>query len=200
MIKKEKKARKTNRRRVRRRKQRAYTKLLNHLCRAAHHHKLKALCLEGDPKSKRTATILWIETIKDVLQTNNSTAELLDDYPDLPKKIPSIVNKALASFLRANVAHHAKNMLKGVNPKHGLGILRHLQEIYALASMKDRNQALAYLNELQMHPKDTITNFIQKYQRALKTLADVSRHTTPPDESEMMHLFVQKCLNSVRRL
>ena len=52
--------------------------------------------------------------------------------------------------------------------------------------MKDRNQALAYLNELQMHPKDAITNSIQKFQQALKTLADVSRHTMPPDESEMM--------------
>ena len=59
-----------------------------------------------------------------------------------------------------------ENMLNGVNPKDGLGILRRLQEIYAPASMKDRNQALAYLNELQMHPKDTITNFIQKFQRA----------------------------------
>ena len=63
--------------------------------------------------------------------------------------------------------------------------------------MKDSNQALAYLNELQMHPKDTITNFIQKFQQALKTLADVSRHTMPPDESEMTHLFVQKCLRTV---
>ena len=60
--------------------------------------------------------------------------------------------------------------------------------------MKDRNQALAYLNELQMHPKDTITNSIQKFQQELIILAAVSRHTTPPDESEMMHLFVQKCL------
>ena len=125
-----------------------------------------------------------------MLQTNNSTAELLDDYPDLPNKIPSSVNKALGSFLRANVAHHVKNMLNGVNPKDGLGILRWLQEIYAPALTKDRNQALACLNELHMHPKDTITNFIQKFQWSLKTLADVSRHTMPPDESEMMHLFV----------
>ena len=63
--------------------------------------------------------------------------------------------------------------------------------------MKDRNQALANLNELQMHPKDMIMNFIQKFQQALKTLADASRHTTPPDESEMIHLFVQKCLRTV---
>ena len=135
--------------------------------------------------------------LSDVLQTNNSTAELLDDYPDLLNKIPSSVNKALGSFLRANVSHHVKNMLNGVNPKDGLGILRQLQEIYAPASTKHRNQALAYLIELQMHPKDTITNFIQKFQRALKTLADISRHMTPPDESEMMHLFVQKCLRTV---
>ena len=66
-----------------------------------------------------------METIKDVLRTNNSTAELLDEYPDLPNKIPSSVNKALGSFLQANVAHHVKtrNMLNGVNPKDGLGIL-----------------------------------------------------------------------------
>ena len=56
---------------------------------------------------------------------------------------------------------------------------------------------MAYLNELQMQPKDMITNFMQKFQQALKTLADVSSHTTPPDESEMMHLFVQKCLRTV---
>ena len=74
-----------------------------------------------------------------MLQTNNSTAELLDDYPDLPNKIPSSVNKALGSFVRANVAHNVKNMLNGLNPKDELGILRHLQEIYALDSMKDRN-------------------------------------------------------------
>ena len=90
---------------------------------AARQCKLKALCLEAAHKSKITATILWIETIKDVLQTINSTAKLLDDYPDLPNKIPSSVNNALGSFLRANVAHHVKNMLNGVNPKDGLGIL-----------------------------------------------------------------------------
>ena len=83
------------------------------------------------------------------------------------------MNKALGSFLRANIAHHVINMLNGVNPTDGLGILQRLQEIYAPALMKDRNQALAYLTELQMHPRDTITNFIQKFQQALKTLADV---------------------------
>ena len=71
--KERKKARKTNRRRLKRKKQRAYTKLFNKLCKAAHHHKLKALRLEGDPKSKQTATILWIETIKDVLRTRLGT-------------------------------------------------------------------------------------------------------------------------------
>ena len=121
--KERKKARKTNRRRVKRRKQRAYTKLFDKLCKAAHHHKLKDLRLEGDPKSKQTATILWIETIEYVLRTNNSTADLLDDYPNLPKKIPSTVNKPFGSFLRANVAHHVKNMLNSVNPKDGHGIL-----------------------------------------------------------------------------
>ena len=46
------------------------------------------------------------------------------------------------------------------------------------------------------HKEDTITNFIQKFQQALKSLADMSWHTTPPDGSEMMHLFVQKFLRT----
>ena len=118
-------------------------------------------------------------------------------YPALPDHIPVTINEALGSFLHANVAHHVKNMLNDVDAKDGMGILLRIQEIYAPASTKDRNEALAYLNDLQMHPKDTITNFIQKFQRALKTLADVSIGTPAPDPSHTINLFIQKCLRTV---
>ena len=169
----------------------------NKFCKAPSHHNLVPLRLEGEPSDKRTATNTWIETIQDVLQTNSKTNGILDDYPVLPDNIPTTVNEALGSFLRANVAHHVKNMLNDVDAKDGMGILLRIQEIYAPASTKDRNEALAYLNDLQMHPKDTITNFIQKFQRALKILADVSIGTPTPDLSHTINLFIQKCLRTV---
>ena len=106
-------------------------------------------------------------------------------------------NQALGSFLRANVAAHVKNILADTNPKDGFGILRRLQEIYAPASIKDHNKAITYLQQLQMHPKDTITNFVTKYNRALKTLADVSIGFAPPSEYDRINMFIQKCLNTI---
>ena len=88
-------------------------------------------------------------------------------------------------------------MLNEVDAKDGMGILLRIQKIYAPASTKDSNEALAYLNDSQMHPKDTIINFIQKFQRALKTLADVSIGIPAPDPSHTINLFIQKCLRTV---
>ena len=141
---------------------------------------LKPLRLEGYPQTKRRMTTDWIETIKDVLRTNYKTMHILEDYPSLPKSIPLITNQALGSFLCANVAAHVKNILADTNPKDGLRILCRLQEIYTPASIKDHNKAITYLQQLQMHPKDTMTNFVTKYNRALKTLADVSIGFAPP--------------------
>ena len=90
-----------------------------------------------------------------------------------------------------------KNILADTNPKDGLGILWHLQEIYTPVSIKDHNQAITYLQQLQMHPKDTITNFITKYNGALKTLADVSIGFPPPSEYSQINMFIQKCLNTI---
>ena len=96
------------------------------MCDETHQHKLKALRLECDSKSKRTVTILWIKTVKDVLRTNIKTADLLENYPELCHYIPTVVNKALGSFLQASVAHDIKNMLSDIDPKVGLRILRQL--------------------------------------------------------------------------
>ena len=189
---------KTKRKKKRTKKhQKKYIKLFNKLCKSAHHHKLKALRLEGTPKEKRKATVLWIETIKDILSTDSQTADILEGYPSLPTHLPSYVNKALGSFLRAQMAYHVKNMLSGVNSKDGLGILQRIQEIYAPASIKDRNNALAALNALQMHPKETIMNFVQRFRKALRELQNVSQHIKPPPENELISLLLGKCLESV---
>ena len=48
-----------------------------------------------------------------------------------------------------------------------------------------------------MHPKDTITNFVTKYNRALKTLADISIGFAPPSEYDRINMFIQKCLDTI---
>ena len=72
----------------------------------------------------REATNTWIENLQDVLRTNKRTNGLLDDYPNVPTKIPPLVNDALGSFLRAKLSHQIKGMLIGVDPKDGIGILQ----------------------------------------------------------------------------
>ena len=151
---------------------------------------MKALKLEGTPKDKRKATVLWIETIKDILSTDSSTADILENYPLLPKKLPNYVNKALGSFLRAQMAYHMKNMLSGTDPKDGLGTLNRIQEIYAPASIKDRNNALAALHALKMHPKETIINFVQQFHKSLKELQNVSQQLDPPPENELIAYYL----------
>ena len=193
---KTKKSKKKKKRRTKKH-QKKYTKLFNKLCKSASHHKLQILKLDGTPKDKRRSTVLWIETIKDILSTDSKTSHILEHYPTLPNKLQSYVNKALGSFLRAQMAHHVKNMLSGVNEKDGLGILLRIQQIYAPASIKDRNNALTALNALQMHPKETVVNFVQRFRRALKQLQDVSQHIKPPPESELINLLIGKCLDAI---
>ena len=117
------KTKRKNKKKRTRKHQKKYTKLFNKLCKSANHHKLKSLKLEGNPKEKRKATVLWIETIKDILSTDPATADILENYPRLPKKLPNYVNKALGSFLRAQMAYHVKKYAKWYRSKGWTGNL-----------------------------------------------------------------------------
>ena len=49
-----------------------------------------------------------------------------------------------------------------------------------------------------MHPKDTMTNFIMKFRRAIKAVIDVSQESNcPPTDFYLINLFLQKCLHVV---
>ena len=62
---------------------------------------------------------------------------------------------------------------------------------------QDRNRALSDLMQLQMHPKDSITSFISKFERTVKAIGDVSMGMPLPTDQEQVHLFIQKCLEIV---
>ena len=109
-----------------------------------------------------------------------------------------MTNQALGSFLHVYVSASVKNILSGTDPQDGLGILAHLQNLYAPATIHYRNEAQAHLNQLQMHPKDTITNFfVVKFRCEIKTLSDVSLGMPIPTDYELINLFIQKCLNTI---
>ena len=64
--------------------------------------------------------------------------------------------------------------------------------------MEDRVNALFYLNALQMHPKDTMNNFIMKFRSAIKAVIDVSQESNPPPtDFYLINLFLRKCLHVV---
>ena len=64
--------------------------------------------------------------------------------------------------------------------------------------MEDRVNTLFYLNALQMHPKDTMNNFIMKFRHAIKAVIDVSQEShPPPTDFYLINLFLRKCLHVV---
>ena len=112
-----------------------------------------------------------MEALKDILRTHHKTLTVLSDYPAIPTNIDSITNEALGLFLHAHVSANVKGVLVGTDPKDGLAILVQLQKMYASATVEDRVNALFYLDALQMHPKDTMNNFIMKFRHAIKAVA-----------------------------
>ena len=158
---------------------------------------MKTLKLEGTPEQRRRRVTCWIEVIKDVLRTNHKTAGVLVKYPQLPESINKVTNRALGAFLRAYVAQHVKDILNGIDAQDGLEILRQLQNMYAHATIQDRNKAVADLTQLQMHPRDTIIVFVAKFRKAVKAIADVSMGIPMPSDQELVNLFIQKCLEVV---
>ena len=94
------------------------------------------------------------------------------------------------------MAHHVKQMLSGISKDNGLQILLRIQQIYAPASIKDRNNALAKLNALQMGTTESTISFVQRFQRSIKELQDVSQNLPIPPESELISLLIGKCLDA----
>ena len=165
--------------------------LFNKLCKSAKNHNLKDLSIDGEPGQRRYEFIRWIEALKDILQTHHKTLTVLSNYPMVPTKIDSITNEALGLFLCAHVSASIKGVLVGTDPKSGLAILVRLQRMYASATMEDRVNALFYLIALQMHPKDTMNNFIMKFRRAIKAVVDVSQEShPPPTDFYLINLFL----------
>ena len=70
--------------------------------------------------------------------------------------------------------------------------------MYAPVTLKDRNQAQQYWNQLVMHEKYTITNCVNKFRRAIKNLTDVNKGIPLLTEYELINLFIQKCLQSAQ--
>ena len=137
--KKKKSKRKSSKKDKVRRNQKKVSILFSKLCKAAGHHDLKTLKLDGNPIQRRRCVTCWIEIVKDVLRTHHRTAGVLVNYPQLPENLDSITNHALGSFLRAHVAQHVKDVLSGIDPEDGIGILHRLQNMYAHATIQDRN-------------------------------------------------------------
>ena len=136
--------------------------------------------------------------MKDILQAHHKTLTVLNNYATIPSNIDCITNEALGFFLCAHVSANVKGVLVGTDPKDGLAILVQLQKMYASATMEDRVNALFYLNALQMHPKDTMNNFIMKFKHAIKAVVDVSQDSNlPPTDFYLFNLFLRNCLHVV---
>ena len=125
------------------------------------------------------------------------TYDILENYPQLPKKIDKTTNKALASFLKAYMAPSVISVLAGADTDNGLLIIHRLQQLYASATLEDKLRAQDHLQNMQMHPKELISSFISRFRRAIQGVYDASQKPEPLPELHLINLFLVKTLNAI---
>ena len=63
--------------------------------------------------------------------------------------------------------------------------------------MQDKLNAQEYLQNLQMHPRETISSFISRFHRAIQHIYDASSNPEPLPEIYLINLFLVKTLHAV---
>ena len=132
-----------------------------------------------------------------MLKLHHQTYDLLDEYPKLPTDVSSTTNKAFASLLKAYMAPSVTSILAGIDPDDGIGMIDRLQQLYASATIVDKLKAQEHLQNLQMHPKETISSFIARFRRAIQAIYDASKDPEPISELYLINLFLVKTLNAI---
>ena len=122
----------------------------------------------------------------------------MQEYPIIPDSIASFVNEALAAFLHAHMHISVKNLTSSVQRGDGLELLKRLQTMYASATQADQSRALSQLNQLQMHDKEAIINFVSRFRNQVIVLSDTTQD--PSDllsDKQLSTLFIDKlCANN----
>ena len=95
------------------------------------------------------------------------------------------------------MAPNVVTVLAGVRNDDGIGIILRLQKLYASTTMQDKLNAQEYLQNLQMHPRETISSFISRFHRAIQHIYDASSNPEPLPEIYLINLFLVKTLHAV---
>ena len=117
--------------------------------------------LRSNPVHNRIFFTEWIDTLKDVFNTHHRTMTILDDFPHIPR-VSSIVNKVISGFLRAHMNYKIKHLLGATDLEDGIGIIHRLQQLFAPATPEDRMNAVQHLHQLQMQPRQSISEFVKQ--------------------------------------
>jgi hypothetical protein len=122
-----------------------------------------------------------------------ATVAILETYPKLPNSLPSVTNEAIATLIRSHLDVNIRHLTSSVDRKDGLGLLLRLKTIYASANLADQQRALNNLQDLQMHPKESMTSIVSRFPKTLQHLhhATADPKQLPRDQSLVM-MFIQK--------
>ena len=171
--------------------------LFSKLCKTAKCNNQSILKLDTEPTQRRRALVRWLKRLNDTLKMHYQTYDILERYPQLPKKVDKTTNKALASFLKAYMAPSVIAVLAGADPDNGLLIIHRLQQLYASTTLEDKLRAQDHLQNMQMHPKELITSFISRFRRAIQGVYDASQNPEHLSELYLINLFLVKTLNAI---
>jgi hypothetical protein len=191
--KKKKKSRGGTRRTKQERNLEKVTKLNRTLSSTAYRKKVKTLKNDTNPKTRRITFFNWISSIHDIFDMYHDTRGVLENYPKLPDSIDPRTNEAIAAFLRSYIDIDIRHLMNSVARTDGLGLLQRLKTIYASATLADQQRALVNLQNLEMHPHESMTSIVSRFRKSLQALhhATADPSLLPHDKSLVM-MFIQK--------
>ena len=145
--------------------------LFKKLSKSAYTFDVEKLKYDANPRTRRDEFLIWVDTIKEVTQTNELTDNLLDGFPPrVPENVSPMVNRVMAQFLKAYLDKDIKPFLSTINIKNGMDILMMLQNMFEPISPADFTRAKNEFFRLTMYRYETVSSFIPRFHRKLKDM------------------------------
>ena len=111
----------------------------------------------------------------DVTFTQEPTMLVLQHYPRMPGKMEPGINLVLSQLFRAFIARNVKPYISTVPIVDGIGIIERLQKVFAPTTHADFSRALQDLQDIQMRPGESISNFMRRFHTAHESMTDAAQ-------------------------
>ena len=101
------------------------------------------------------------------------------------------VNMVLFQLFKAYLERNVRPYVATVSNLDGIGVLVKLQKVFAPTTYSDFSRALQDLQDLQMHPGESIASFMRRFHTLQEAMNDVAQGPNlVPNEFAITQMFL----------